>query len=147
MTLFNALEFAQLRSIDDEPRFFSLMGRFFASAHVRRECGGYPLNDGPLYRWFVAYMKADARVLGFISIDPATDVVRIREGYVRPEVRGRGIFRELRGQTLAYIDGLGLASSTRVPQEYAPFWEPHGFQVQSTRGSWTLLKRLAHAQC
>ncbi|WYX62888.1 hypothetical protein WJ971_12965 [Achromobacter xylosoxidans] len=34
--------FEQLRSYDDEPAFFALMGRFFASANVRRDCGGYP---------------------------------------------------------------------------------------------------------
>lgn len=41
-----------LRSFDDEAAFFALLGRFFASPGVRRACGGYPLNDGPRYRWF-----------------------------------------------------------------------------------------------
>ncbi|MDI2457121.1 hypothetical protein [Pseudomonas aeruginosa] len=40
-------EILQWRSFDDEAAFFASMGRFFASARVRRECGGYPLSDGP----------------------------------------------------------------------------------------------------
>ena len=31
----------------------ALDASFFASARVRRECGGYPLSDGPYHRWFV----------------------------------------------------------------------------------------------
>ncbi|MDF5996247.1 hypothetical protein P4200_23715 [Pseudomonas aeruginosa] len=46
-------EILQWRSFDDEAAFFASMGRFFASARVRRECGGYPLSDGPYHRWFV----------------------------------------------------------------------------------------------
>lgn len=142
--MMSALEFAQLRSVDNEAHFFSLMGRFFASAHVRRDCGGYPLNDGPLFRWFVAYRSPDSRVLGFISIDPGPDVVRIRDGYVRPEARGRGLFRELRNRALAHIDELGFACTARVPVQCAPFLAPHGFRKQSARGAWVLLRREPH---
>lgn len=58
-----------LRSLDDEAAFFALLGRFFASPGVRRACGGYPLNDGPRYRWFVAQCRRDGRALAFISIE------------------------------------------------------------------------------
>ncbi len=46
-------EILQWRSFDDEAAFFASMGRFFASARVRRECGGYPLNaheESPWHR-------------------------------------------------------------------------------------------------
>lgn len=140
-----AYEFAQIRSVDGEAAFFAHMGYFFASPGVRRECGGYPLNDGPLYRWFVVRRAGEARVLGFISIEQRTDVVRIRHGYLRAEARGQGLFRGLRGRVLSYIDGLGLACTTRVPQSFTHFLEPYGFNVQSTRGSWVTLGRDAHA--
>lgn len=48
-------EILQWSSFDDEAAFFASMGRFFASARVRRECGGYPLSDGPYHRWFVLW--------------------------------------------------------------------------------------------
>jgi len=137
--------FAQLRSFDDEALFFGLMGRFFASPAVRRECGGYPLNDGPRYRWFIALSKGNARVLGFISIEHQDDKIRIRDGYVRAEARQRGLFRRLCQQVLAYVDGLGLACTTRVPQECVPLLASHGFEIHTTRGNWATLKRNAHA--
>ncbi|MFU4343144.1 hypothetical protein ACM73M_22540 [Pseudomonas aeruginosa] len=52
-------EILQWRSLDDEAAFFACMGRFFASARVRRECGGYPLSDGPYHRWFVLRRQGD----------------------------------------------------------------------------------------
>lgn len=138
-------EFVQLRSYEDEAAFFTQMGRFFASATVRRDCGGYPLNDGPRYRWFVVRRKGDSRVLGFISIEHQPQGVRIRNGYLRAEARRRGLFRELRRQVLDYVDGLGLACLLSVPQGSAPYLLPHGFRIQTTRGAWVTLKRNINA--
>ena len=73
-------DFLLLRSYDDEAAFFAQMGRFFASATVRRDCGGYPLNDGPRHRWFIVRRHHHARVLGFISIELQSGAVRIAEG-------------------------------------------------------------------
>lgn len=141
----NDYQFAQLRSVEDESAFFAQMGYFFASPGVRRECGGYPLNDGPLYRWFIVQRRYEARVLGFISIEQRSDIVRIREGYLRPEARGRGLFRELRGRVLAHIDRLDVGCTARVPQSCVELLQPYGFNVQSARGNWVTLGREAHA--
>jgi hypothetical protein len=138
-------EFAQLRSYDDEAVFFAQMGRFFASATVRRDCGGYPLNDGPRYRWFVVRNKGGKRVLGFISVEHQSQGIRIRNGYLRAEARKQGLFRELRRQVFDYIDGLGLDCTLNTPQTSVPFLLPHGFYIQTTRGAWVMLKRNAHA--
>jgi len=138
-------EFLQLRSSDDEAAFFALMGRFFASATVRRECGGYPLSDGPRYRWFVVKLEGQQRVLGFISVEQQLSAVRIREGYLRGEARGHGLFRVLRQQVLDYADGLGLDCAARVPEGCARFLLPHGFQLGNTRGRWVTLVRSLHA--
>ncbi|MDF5936479.1 hypothetical protein P4126_27660 [Pseudomonas aeruginosa] len=83
-------EILQWRSFDDEAAFFASMGRFFASARVRRECGGYPLSDGPYHRWFVLRRQGDTRILGFVSLEQHPDVVRLRDAYLRAEARGRG---------------------------------------------------------
>lgn len=76
-------EILQWRSFDDEAAFFASMGRFFASARVRRECGGYPLSDGPYHRWFVLRRQGDTRILGFVSLEQHPDVVRLRDAYLR----------------------------------------------------------------
>ncbi|MCS9374930.1 hypothetical protein N1E56_27730, partial [Pseudomonas aeruginosa] len=137
-------EILQWRSFDDEAAFFASMGRFFASARVRRECGGYPLSDGPYHRWFVLRRQGDTRILGFVSLEQHPDVVRLRDAYLRAEARGRGLFRTLRERVLGHVDQLGLACTTRAPQACARLLEPHGFAVHSTRGSWVTLMRKAH---
>lgn len=134
-------DFIELRSVEDEARFFSLLGRFFASPHVRRECGGYPLNDGPLYRWFVACGRADDRVVGFASLEHHGGSLRWREAYVRSDARGRGVFRELRQRVLKYVDRHKLVCTTRVPATCVPLLAPHGFTVLATRGKWATLER------
>jgi hypothetical protein len=53
------------------------------------------------------------------------------------------LFGELRRQVLEHVDGLGLIC-TRV-QQAARFLEPHGFNVQSSRGSWVTLERQKYA--
>ena len=108
-------DFLLLRSYDDEAAFFAQMGRFFASATVRRDCGGYPLNDGPRHRWFIVRRHHHARVLGFISIELQSGAVRIRDGYVRPEARQLGLFRALRQRVLDHIDELDQPCTVRVP--------------------------------
>ena len=139
-------EFAQLRSCDDEPAFFALMGRFFASANVRRECGGYPLTDSPRHRWFIVRRPASTRVLGFISIELKSGEVRISDGYVRPEARQLGLFRALRQRVLEYIDALNQPCMLRVPWDSAALLQPYGFQVHVTRGNWATMKRNTHAK-
>ncbi|RMX07581.1 N-acetyltransferase [Corticibacter populi] len=137
----DALEIVEWRSFDDESTFFAAMGRFFASPMVRRECGGYPLNDGPFYRWFILRSRHDRRVLGFISVERQEKVLHLRQGYVRAEVRGIGLFRELLTQALAHADSAGLDCSTRVQCASAPFLEKYGFVIKTTRGEWITMYR------
>lgn len=145
MTGLDHYAFEQLRALDDEAAFFAQMGRFFASATVRRECGGYPLNDGPRHLWFIARHQVQARVMGFISVEHLADRVHIRDAYLRSEARQQGLFRELRRQVLEYIDGLGQPCTTSVPKPCVERLLPHGFHIQSTRGNWVTLKRSANA--
>ncbi|CEJ16650.1 MULTISPECIES: N-acetyltransferase [Ralstonia solanacearum species complex] len=141
LTEFN---FLTLRSFDDEAAFFALLGRFFASPGVRRECGGYPLNDGPRYRWFVAQCRRDRRALAFISVEEQAGLVRIRNGYVRPEARGRGLFRELRRRVLAHIEQREVTAVACLPATAAECLRPHGFIVRGTHGRWVTLEKAPH---
>ncbi|VFR16967.1 miscellaneous; unknown [plant metagenome] len=145
MTLAPQYRFQTLRSADDEAAFFAQMGPFFASRNVRRECGGYALNDGPCYRWLVVQRVDSHRVLGFISVEQRDGLLRIREGYLRPEARGRGLFRALRDRVLAQADSEALDCVACVPRASAALLAPHGFVQRASRGAWTTLERKAHA--
>lgn len=140
------VRYLTMRSLDDEAMFFSLLGRFFASPSVRRECGGYPLNDGPRYRWFVVQRILDQRALGFISIEEQPRLVRIRDGYVRPEARGYGLFRELRRRVLDHVEQLNVKAVARLPAACVPHLQRHGFTVISARGQWVTLEKTAYGK-
>ncbi|MGC0113477.1 hypothetical protein NQS38_19355 [Ralstonia pseudosolanacearum] len=71
-------------------------------------------------------------------------VVRIRQGYVRPEARGRGLFRELRGRVLAHIEQLQATAVARLPAAAAEHLQPYGFIVSGTRGRWVILEKAPH---
>lgn len=135
-----------LKSLDDEAGFFALMGRFFASANVRRDCGGYPLCDNPRYLWLVIKHRNSTRVLGFISVERVNGQARIRQAYLRPEERGQGLFRRLLRHVLDEADRLGLTCTTTVMKKDAPFLERGGFQIQSCRGQWIHMLRKPHAR-
>ncbi|NLS25093.1 hypothetical protein S2M10_00560 [Sphingomonas sp. S2M10] len=145
MITLDNFEITEMRSADDEAAFFSVMGRFFASATVRKDCGGYPLNDGAGYRWFVVRRTPSSEVLGFVGIEQQAGIFRIRYGYVCPDVRGHGLFRALRMAVLACIDDHGAESWASVPQTCVEQLAPYGFITHSTRGSWVTLRRNAHA--
>ncbi|CAB5673416.1 Uncharacterised protein [Delftia tsuruhatensis] len=144
MSPLTSCDFQVLRSAQDEQAFFSCMGRFFASPDVRRECGGYPLNDGPSFQWFVARQPGSRAVLGFISVEQSRAGMRIRHAYVLPQARGQGLFRELRRRVLAHADAQRQACRACVPQEGAAWLAPFGFHVLSRRGGWVTLVRNAH---
>lgn len=130
-----------MRSSEDEEKFFAKLGRFFASPAVRRECGGYPLNDGPDYVWLVAQEKRRFRVAGFISLQEHAGEITLREGYVTPEHRGDGLFRELLRKAMHYIDEQHLPASANVRVESVPHLEKLGFRVARERGAWRLMHR------
>lgn len=134
-------KFQQLRSVENETAFFSLMGRFFASPSVRRDCGGYPLCDGPRYRWFIVQRIGESRVLGFISVEESGAGARIRDGYVRPECRGRGLFRELLRRVNAYIEQEELSAEVRLRSAAVACFHGHGFTVRSVRGQWITMEK------
>ncbi|MBW7903132.1 MAG: GNAT family N-acetyltransferase [Rhodocyclaceae bacterium] len=132
-----------LISSADEAGFFGKLGRYFASPQIRRECGGYPLNDGADYRWLVAMNKRDLRVVAFLSIEHKTDMIVLRNGYVEPEWRGKGVFRELLRQALHYIDHHHLPALGNLPAASAAALKKLGFRAVSKRGAWVKIERIA----
>jgi len=146
MTLPPDLTLTQLCSHRNEAQFFATLGHFFACPKVRRDCGGYPLNDGPLYRWFVIRRNANAPVLAFASVQPQGTTLHWREAYVTPEARQQGLFRALRQRVLDHADQHHLDCTTRVRDAHAPRLLPYGFNVLGARGKWITLQRKYHDQ-
>lgn len=127
----------------DESGFFGKLGRYFASPQVRKECGGYPLNDGPDYRWLVAMNKRDLRVIAFLCFEHKPDEIIIHNGYVEPDWRSKGVFKELLRQCLSYADQHKLPVRGNLQEASASALKAQGFKSLAKRGNWVKIERKA----
>lgn len=127
----------------DGEKLYAKIGRWLGSPDVRRECGGYPLNDGTDYRWLIAMNKRDLSPCGFISFEHKPHGIVIYHGYVDPEHRGRGVFRELLRQCLSYADHNHMTATTTQRVDAAVALGILGFVESGRRGAWIKFDRAA----
>lgn len=132
-----------MTSRGDGEKLYAKIGRWLASPEVRRECGGYPINDGPDYRWLIASGKRDLAPVAFLNFEHKADRLVIHNAYVDPDARGNGAFRELLRQCLSYADHHHLPVVCAVQAEAATALEKRGFTETSRRGAWIKLQRSA----
>lgn len=130
-----------MRSCSDGAELFSLIGPYLASPQVRRECGGYSLNDGPSYRWLIVQKTEDMALVGFLNFEVRKRVIALHHGYLNPEYRQLGIFRILLTTVLQLADSMDLPASTRVTATSAPCLQKLGFEIAGNRGKWLRLVR------
>lgn len=122
---------------------FGHIGRFLASADVRKELGGYPINDGPDYVWLIALRKRSMTCVGFLSYEITPEKATLRYTYVEEAHRGNGVFREMRRQFLALVDSAGVvAHATVCGDRAAAALKTYGFSpVGKPRGDWIRMVR------
>jgi hypothetical protein len=94
-TIYQDYRLRLMRSSSDSPELFALIGHYLTSPRVRRECGGYALNDGPFYRWLIAQKQDGARAAAFLSFEVKENSMVLHHGYVAPVHRAHGLFREM----------------------------------------------------
>jgi GNAT superfamily N-acetyltransferase len=87
----------------EDPDFWLLMGRNFASAAIRRELG-VPMSSDESYLWLLA--MESGKVIGFCAIATNKKGDTIRHLYVVAEKRGQGIGGKL----------IKKAASTKSPK-------------------------------
>lgn len=124
-------------------KLFSKIGPWLASPDVRREIGGYPVNDGPDYQWVVASGKRDLKAIGFLNFEHKPDRIILHHAYVIPERRDEGVFREMLRQCISYADHHRLPSQTTAQQDCAKTLSRRGFKRVGNKGSWIKLERKA----
>lgn len=100
----------------EQPGFWDLMGRYFASAQVQKDLG-IPMVSDETHTWFVA-VQGD-QVLGFAALVPSKKAAQIRRDYVLPEYRDSDLHRQLLAAAIAsdMAKGrpiLGSANPTQV---------------------------------
>lgn len=131
-----------MSSAKDGPKFWEKMGPFFASPQVRKDLGGYPMNDSEDMVWLVALDKRRFDVAGFISLQPRGDRLHLRDGYVCPESRGKGVFSELLGKSLHYAFQHKATVETRAPASCRELLEGTGFStVREVGKNWVDMEK------
>ena len=79
-----------MSSADDEKEFYAVMGKFFASAKVRRDFHGYPLNNDDARQWIVAFDGENVIGFGSFGVDK-NEIGHLYDAWVHPDFRKRGI--------------------------------------------------------
>lgn len=130
-----------MSSSADGEKLFAKIGRYLASPEVRRDCGGYPLNDGADYHWLLALNKRDLKPCGFLSFEHTAKSVHIHAAYIDPAARGTGVYRELLRQCLHYVDHHKVDAIATVQEASAAALCRNGFKETGRRGSWIRIER------
>ena len=82
----------------------------------------------------------DSRLIGAMGAQAVRDVTLIRHGYVRTEMRGRGIGGKLLTHLLGQFRGRILVGTWKAAGWAVKFYEKHGFRLVSETEKDRLLK-------
>jgi GNAT superfamily N-acetyltransferase len=126
----------------DEREFYGKMGKFFASKTVRKETGGYPINNEPDWQRIVAMEKRRFEIVGFINMEPRDDSLFIHDYYVVAEHRGKGIFSELIKKAAYYASAEKKQLVASVNKKLQKAFEGRGFEAEREKGVWLTMRRV-----
>ncbi len=122
----------------ERDRLFTLIGPLFASRRVRREMPYMHHEDG--FVWSVAVSGAqEAVAMG--SVDVQEGVATLRNLYVAPAWRGRGVGRRITDHLFAHACGRGArwVRAVASPGAIGGF-ERRGFYRVSARGQYVTME-------
>lgn len=124
---------------DGEREFYGVMGKFFASADIRRDLDGYPLNNDDSRMWIVAF--DGEKPVGFGSFG----VLKNNEGqlydaWVAPEYRRQGIHKSLLAMRLDWFAEHGVVTVHVIayPSTRERFLQM-GFKIDRMRGKYAYM--------
>ena len=123
--------------------FYSKLGYLFASRNIRKELGGYPLNNEDNWQWIVATKQDD--VVGFIALEPKKKSIYIDSFYVFEKYRSKGIFQAMLDMALKLYDNDEITVSCQ--QTIKDVFEKNNFVQSGQKGrSWVNMRRKPNAE-
>jgi len=134
------IEYFLMNCEDDERGFYADIGHIFASAEIRKELDGYPINNDTQRMWIVAF--EGERLIGFRSFGYKNDDEAVFfDSWVHPDFRHNGIYRTMIDLAVKEIRKAGRASISAIANERSlPILIKKGFEETSKRGRFTYLK-------
>lgn len=130
-----------MTAAQDEAKFYGKIGHYFASRAVRKELGGYPMNNEPDWPWLIAIEKQRFEVVGFVCIEPFDDYFMIHDCYVNEDYRGKGIFKTMINKVSHYAKTENKYLRTCAFEKVKPIFEKVGFIATKQNGQWHLMKK------
>ncbi|MDI9423592.1 MAG: GNAT family N-acetyltransferase [Spirochaetota bacterium] len=134
------LEYFLMSSADDPRGFYSETGHIFASAAIRKELDGYPINNDDERLWICAF--EGERLVGFRSFGYKNDEEAVFfDSWVHSDFRGNGIYRTMIDLALKEIRKNGRTHVTAIANEKSlPILLKKGFEEVRKRGRFTYLR-------
>lgn len=133
------IRYRLMSTADGEKEFYSIMGKFFASAEVRRDFDGYPLNNDDSRLWIVAF--DGEKVVGFGSFGVnKKDVGQFYDAWVHPDYRKQGIHKKMINYRMHWFIDHNI-STVRVvayPSTVEMF-KKLGFSIEQQRGKYAYM--------
>lgn len=122
----------------ERDRLFTLIGPLFASRQVRREMPYMHHEED--FVWFVA-VTSDGDAAGMASIHIRSAVATLRNLYVVPAHRGRGIAATITERQLAYASEHGARWIRTVASPFSVgAYEKRGFYRVGSRGKYVTME-------
>lgn len=127
-----------IRKMNHGPKFFSAAGAFFAGRAVRSE-NPY-LHSEPGDAWAVASVNGVARGISGLTAEDGAEAL-IHSGYVEPEFRRRGLYRQMLEANLSVARArkVALVRCTASPMSASTF-RALGFRETGVRGKYTRME-------
>ena len=124
----------------DKSYFYSLMGESFALKSVRKEAPY--LDNEPGRVWFVAIQNKPVKhVIGFVSLQEETTKIILKNDYVYPEYRRKGVYNALNEKRLEYAKSFGKPIAITAIKECSNYYKRLGFKITNSLAKYdTLLK-------
>jgi ribosomal protein S18 acetylase RimI-like enzyme len=133
-------KYRQMSAAESEKEFYGLMGKFFASAAVRKDFDGYPINNEPSRQWIIALIGD--KVVGFGSFDLIKDDIgQLFDAWVDPDYRRNHIYRTILDYRMQwFIDHeIKVVRVVAYPTTRGVF-ESLGFAITRVRGKYAYME-------
>lgn len=129
-----------MNSADSPQEFYADLGHIFASAEIRKDLDGYPINNDDERLWIIAF-DGD-RVIGFRSLGYKNDDEAVFfDSWVHPDFRHNGIYRTMIDFAVKEIRKAGRTSVNAIANEKSlPILTKKGFEETRKRGRFTYLR-------
>lgn len=135
------VRFYLMNSADDPHDFYGEMGHVFASADIRKELDGYPINNDNDRYWIVAFNKK-GKLVGFRAFGNSDEKGYFYDTWIDEQFRGTGIYRVMFDHAESELVDRGVKTISVIGNEKArPILEKFGFVVDRMRGRFAYMHK------